>query len=268
METLQTINKEVAFLKCNRLIDKKNIIQKIQSIKSKGIIGVIFYLPGDKVVNDGYEIVDSHGNPISNPENYIVIIDGQHRIKAALDCNYPADKIRLTMPGDTSLDTMTILLALNNECFKWNGNSYLRAAYIRHPESKDLAYMNLLAEAGFPLSTISWLVTLGITVNQQHLNTYIATSGVVACADIERAKLFLENARKVGFSDKYLKKRYLIEGISKFIKDDDIDYKVIFNNLLSLDFGDISVLESIGNCPFSTYDYLNKKWYGEEAENI
>ena len=52
------------------------------------------------------------------------------------------------------------------------------------------------------------------------------------------------------------------------IKDDDIDYKVIFNNLLSLDFGDISVLESIGNCPFSTYDYLNRKWYGEEAENI
>lgn len=268
METLATINKEVAFLKCNRLIDKKNIIQKVQSIKSKGIIGIIFYLPGDKVVKDGYEIIDSHNNSISKPENYIVIIDGQHRIKAALDCNYPTDKIRLALPGDISLDTMTILLALNNECFKWAGNNYLRAAYIRHPKSKDLAYMNLLAEEGFPLSTISWLVTLGTTVNQTHLNTYIATSGVVACANIERAQLFLETARKAGFSDRYLKKRYLIEGIAKFIKDDDIDYKTIFNNLLSLKKNDINILESVGKHPFSTYDYLNRIWYKEESENI
>jgi hypothetical protein len=72
METLATINKEIAFIKCNRLIDKKNIIQKIKSIKEKGIIGIIFYLLGDKVV--GYEIVDSHNKPVEHPENYIVII--------------------------------------------------------------------------------------------------------------------------------------------------------------------------------------------------
>lgn len=268
METLATINKEIAFIKCNRLIDKKNIIQKIKSIKEKGIIGIIFYLPGDKVVADGYEIVDSHNKPVEHPENYIVIIDGQHRIKAAMDCNYPADKIRLALPGDSSLDTMTILLALNNECFKWTGNSYLRAAYIRHPESKDLAYMNSLASEGFPLSTVSWIVTLGTSVNQQHLNKYIATSGIVVGANIEMAKLFLKNARQVGFSDKYLKKRYLIEGLAKFIKGDNIDSETIFNKLLSLDINDVSVLESIRNCPISVYAYLNNKWFNEDSQNI
>lgn len=73
----------------NRDIDKRQVSKKIASIqKCGGIIVPLLVVPASVCIENGIEIVDDKGNPITkdtpNLDKILIIIDGQHR-KTALE---------------------------------------------------------------------------------------------------------------------------------------------------------------------------------------
>ena len=92
-ETMEVTEKayKVAFVKNNRPIDNNKvdgfiaIIAKGKYEKAYPIIAV----SAKVLIENNYQVVDVDGNEVKeeNADDYIVILDGQHRTKAFLECS-------------------------------------------------------------------------------------------------------------------------------------------------------------------------------------
>ena len=79
--------KEIAFIKGNRELANNNISSKVKSLSECGTNLVpIMVVEGKKAVDDGCSLVLPDGKDIADDvEKYLVIVDGQHRYKAAMN---------------------------------------------------------------------------------------------------------------------------------------------------------------------------------------
>ena len=82
--------KKVAFIAggVNRGIDKSNLKAKMKSIVECGQLMELVVVDGEDVVKDGLSLKDPvSGLPIdsSKANNYLVIIEGQHRYRAIME---------------------------------------------------------------------------------------------------------------------------------------------------------------------------------------
>ena len=217
--------KEVAFVANNRNLNKanlKSICKTYQQFHTN--ISPIIYVSGEKAQNEGLKMV---GENINNPENYVVIVDGQHRFIASRktikvsdsgkellrDTDTPTvDDNKLLFMECTVDDSINNILGAANYAAKtWQTNDYLVGASMDSTdEATKLA--GELVKRGFKASTISLIMygkadTLkSADLKRAYEDKALNPNGL----DLDRAKEFLDIVSKQ-FKDSIIKKRYLIQ---------------------------------------------------------
>ncbi|PJI22417.1 hypothetical protein [Prevotella intermedia] len=228
-DELKKIGKDVAFLSNNRNLSITNLKSICKTYQQFGTnISPIIYVTGEKAQNEGLNITDAiTGEKVTNPENYIVVIDGQHRFiasrKTIKESKDGKELLRGTdtptvdvtklmfMECDVDAPISNILGAANYAAKTWQTNDYLAGASMDSTdEATKLA--GDLVKRGFKANTIS-LIMYGkadklksADLKRAYEDKALNPNGL----DLDRAKRFLDIVSKQ-FKDNTIKKRYLIQ---------------------------------------------------------
>ena len=154
-------NLVVAFIEGNREIVKKNVQNKKDSFEDFHCnIIPILYVKGDKAVADGCKLVDVDGNPIADPamiSNSIAIVDGQHRITAAIKNGFDPNTIIL-LEDYSEANTKKLIAGANCDSFTWNTKDYVGGAALMNPENKIAEFSKDLVNRKFSMSTLGLIL--------------------------------------------------------------------------------------------------------------
>lgn len=242
IETLKELlksGKKFARLASNREVNRKNVEDKKKSIKEVGVLQTITVVEAEKIVKLGYKITDFEtGEEISDPESYIVIIDGQHRYTAFNELLAEATENGEVFDKELSVTTLIIegisllkvLYEINNRVNKWDGRDFPGAldeeTLKKYPL---LSQIKLLTNEGYSLdSACKWLTfkneitkaVLSNVVSGEKLPEKIIGK-ITNLKGIERGLDILKSAKKT-LSEKVLKTRTVIDWIiSKYDYLDD-----------------------------------------------
>lgn len=211
--------KKVAYLAANRKLNQKNINAKSNSLKKTGgnIVPMMF-VEATKAVNDGLEVVDALSGEVVEGDavkDYIVIIDGQHRFMAG-----HTDKVDPTTvylyESYSDLPTLTLVSIANIDTNKWNGGDYAHGAAMAKPEDEGLKFIRQLADAGYPLNTVSLMATFSTNITSAKLAKIMAGDSVTVDVNRERCEKLLD-VLKAKFEEKpaYYKHRYIWSAIAQ-----------------------------------------------------
>lgn len=239
IKTVAELGKKVAFVKGNRAISKKNLSQKIASIKESGQLMPVIVVEGKAVSDEGLVLVDCVTNEeVASNEvtNYIVIIEGQHRYTAITmlqqeditkGTNYaPADIMVMYALNPKGKSVKKLISELNRTSIIGDGKDYVTGAALCNPTNELLEFAKELVDlksikagdklpnAGYSISTISKLATFSSSLDKDKLAKCMDEgTECLPSANIPRAMKILETARKVGFKDNYLSHKYFIDWI-------------------------------------------------------
>ena len=177
--------KKVAFIAggVNRGIDKSNLKAKMKSIVECGQLMELVVVDGEDVVKEGLSLKDPvFGLPIdsSKANDYLVIIEGQHRYRAIMELREKDAKakkdyedamkkwqdngsdeedkpeeytpkapkqIMVKYPLNNEILIQTLISEMNNTSVKWAKGDFARQAFAMYPDNKVLKfiveYMNM-----------------------------------------------------------------------------------------------------------------------------
>lgn len=233
---LRAEGKKIAFIDGNRIPKDKNILNKRKSLSEHGQLVPAIIMDASVVNGAGLELVDAVTlKPISNEEleNYVVILDGQHRFIAW--CKNEEEGVKnkgdffLMYPLNSDPTPQEVLSEANIATDMWSGGDYGRGALLMNvgEDLPLLVAINELTALGSPLSTACKWFTFkdgGIT---KELLAKAMTGNIDKklknTANLERGKRLLEAAKKA-FSIAFLFKRYLIDFlVEKYESADDSD---------------------------------------------
>ena len=205
----------VAYIKGNRVLNPKNVAQKVKSLEFMGgTVTPLMYVTGEEATAEGLELVDAiTGKPIDDAINSVVIIDGQHRYAAFNKSGkIQADKMHV-QHCDCPMGIMQTLKAMNGDSTPWNGADVMGACHLINPDNELLALAADMASRGFPVSTVSLVLCWSNSLKKTHFFNALTNGGDlgVTC-DLERAKKFLDVASSK-FEDKVLKTKYFISAV-------------------------------------------------------
>lgn len=235
---LKDAGKKIAFVKGNRSIKEKNFVSKMKSMVDFGqLLPAVIMLAVD-VVNAGLEIVDAEtGETVPNDEleNYVVLLDGQHRYMAYLQ-NEKAGKAEqgefyMIFPLNENIPPQKMLSVINNDTNLWVAGDYGKALLIMSREEKLplVEFLNELMDLGMQISTAQrWGCLKFMDINKAMLAEAIKGNVHKALKfdrNLGTGKRFWEIASKK-FDIKILKHRYFIDFfIEKYDDADDEDRK-------------------------------------------
>lgn len=214
---LLAMGKKVAFIAENRKLNQKNLKAKADSLKkTNGNLVPLMYVEATKAVNDGRTVVDAKtGEAVEGDavKDYIVIIDGQHRYLAAVTNNVDPNTVYL-YESYIDLPTLTLVSVANIDTNKWQGGDFAHGAAMANPEDEGLKFIRRMADAGFPLNTVSLMTTFTATVTSDKLAKIMAGESIKLNVDPERCETLLD-VMKDKFSEKpnYYKHRYVWNAI-------------------------------------------------------
>lgn len=221
MRTLASLiseGKKVAFISGNREPNSKNISSKQDSLKEfKFNIVPLMYIKGEKAVKDGCTLVDADTRTIvaeDDATKYIVIIDGQHRYKAAICENISTENLIL-FEDYTEANTKKLLAAANVECNPWDASDFIKGSMLLNSGNDIAKFANELSEQGYPITTIGKIMCFdsGKLGKSQFAKIMRHEPITVKGIDIERAKRFLKAVKDSHFNDDFVKSRYLINAV-------------------------------------------------------
>lgn len=234
---ISEVGKKVSFVKGNRNVDRKNLKQKKTSIVECGQLVPIIIINSEEAIAEGLTIVDCETGvevPQSEAQNYVVIVEGQHRYKAIKELQdedkkkfthvAPEDVIVMYAQNGKSKSVKKLISELNRTSVNWDGKDYVTGAALCNPTNELLKYAKELADLrsevrgdglptnGYPISTISKLTSFGpkLTIKALTESMEKGTDGLPT-ANIERAKRVIDSALRVGFDHKYLSHKYFID---------------------------------------------------------
>lgn len=239
MKTLSELNRKMAFVKGNRSINGKNLKQKMESIKECGQLMPIIIVDGTAAAEEGLTLVDCKTREVVSPDkvaDYVVDIEGQHRLEALMrlqeedeknGTSYaPAEIYVMYAQNPKGKSIKKIISELNITPFVWDGKDFITCASLCNPSSELLKFAKYLADlkstkkgdnlppSGYPLATVSKLVTFGPSLKKEKLADCMEKgTDCLPTANIGRAVTILDTARSVGFKDQYLAHKYFIDFI-------------------------------------------------------
>jgi hypothetical protein len=228
LKDLQDEGKKIAFIKGNRSINKSNVNAKAKSFSKCGCNFVpLMYVSGTKAISEGLELVTTDNQPIGKDEadDYIVIIDGQHRFKAFQQAQLDPSKLYL-FEAYADKPTLTLLSVANVEAKTWSPAEYLVGASISNKDNELLQACNKLQEEGFKLPTISKIYTWNGCLTKSKLSGLMQGKELNISndlVDLERGNKFVE-AAKEKFDVKFIAKRYLIDAVIDLSSQSGYDY--------------------------------------------
>ena len=153
--------KKVAFIKGNRQVNNKNVKSKKTSFVKFGMNLIpLMYVSGEKAIADGCTLIDAKTGAEIDAEQaqeYIAIVDGQHRLTAAMEDELSEDNVYL-FECYSAANTKELVASTNIDSNPWDGRDYAYSAVMFNKESKLAKMANELAEAGYAISTIGMIL--------------------------------------------------------------------------------------------------------------
>ena len=193
LASLEAEGFSVAFVAGNRSINEKNIKSKKGSFDEfKCNLVPLLYVSGEKAVKDGCTIVDSStGKDIekAKADSYIVVLDGQHRFTAAMECELSHDRIYL-FEDYSGADTKKLLATSNVDSFPWNASDFIGGAVLFNPENEMAKFAKELTDLDYPSSTISHILCFkgGKITKRQYAKIMQGESVSIDECDIDASK--------------------------------------------------------------------------------
>lgn len=246
---LRAENKKIAFIKGNRIPSQENIFSKRKSLRKYGQVVPIVIEDAPKVKADGLEVMEvvvknetensqkaensdsSLGfqlidgvtlKPIPEDEleNYVVILEGQHRYLAYLlnEAERVENKGELyfIFPFNPEVIPKEILAQANIVTEKWSGGEFVQGARIL-TGGKDLPLLDEILELtkkGYSLASAAYWCTCryGRITNAMLADAMEGTihQNLNYTVNLERGRRLLAAAR-VTLKDDFLKHRYLLD---------------------------------------------------------
>lgn len=239
---------KVARLAGNRDLKDKAVKAKMKSLKKCGMLVPAIIVDAKDALDAGQDVVDCEtGEAVTyqTADQYIVLIDANHRYQAHLDLlrnNENLDESE-QYKGDfymlyplSRMDIAPMLTEINTVTDPWKGGDYGRGARLlnKDEELPLLDFINDLTSKGYSLESASKWATFTGKVNKPMMAK--AMNGEVADVlrktnGLERGERLLK-AAKEGFSEGFLKTRTLPDWIiSKYDDADDADKATVISNI-------------------------------------
>ena len=215
--------KKIAFIKGNRQVNNKNVKSKKVSFLKFGMNLIpLMYVSGEKAIADGCTLIDAKTGAEIDAEQaqeYIAIVDGQHRLTAAMEDELSEDNVFL-FECYSEANTKELVASTNIDSNPWDGRDYAYSAVMFNKESKLAKMANELAEAGYAISTIGMILYFKSgKFGKKDLSNIMQGKDAREGYSLERAEYFLEKAR-VKFEDVFIGKKYLISAVSDLSSDE------------------------------------------------
>lgn len=228
IEELQTKGLEIFFLKDNRDLTPVNVKGKMTSIKEEGLITPLHLIPAEKAIEEGLEIIDKNGSLVNkeNAANGFIIGDGNNRYKAIMNLrDKPEEAGKGMNPIKCMIDIemgniLKKVIEMNNTSVKWKGKDYIKTALNQHKGNETLEFIKELQDKKFSDSTISLILCSDTKLSKIIPSLVTDITKLPKSCKLDRAKKFVDAARSVGYPDKYIAKRYLIESFIDLLKDE------------------------------------------------
>ena len=225
LTSLENRGLSVAFVKGNRIVNDANIKAKKKSFKTTtGNLVPLMYVSGRKaVVEDRCQLIDpiSHKDlEVTNEtaDNYIVIVDGQHRYKAFIeDAISHDDIILMEVYYKDGIKTQELLSIMNIESSSWSAGDYVNGMDLFR-QNKLTEFCRDLCNRGYSISTIGLILSFGVSkLNKKTIAKYMIgeIEDLPFDYNLERAESFMAAVKASHFDDSFACKRYLIEVCAK-----------------------------------------------------
>jgi hypothetical protein len=155
--------KKVAFVDGNRAINENNVKKHMTSLEKFGKNLVrLLYVDANDV--EGYDIHDADTDEMVKKENYgdyIVVLDGQHRFKAAMRLaadetkNFTLDNLRwdkVELDGHSFQD---VLIEVNTRTQPWKGSDYISGCVLNNPQNEIALFAKEVTSKGASAKTVN-----------------------------------------------------------------------------------------------------------------
>ena len=155
--------KKVAFVDGNRAINENNVKKHAASLEKFGRNLVrLLYVDANDV--EGYDIHDADTDEIVEKENYgdyIVVLDGQHRFKAAMrlaadeNKDFSLDSLRwdkVELDGHSFQD---VLIEVNTRTQPWKGSDYISGCVLNNPQNEIALFAKEVTSKGASAKTVN-----------------------------------------------------------------------------------------------------------------
>jgi hypothetical protein len=221
-ETMEVTEQDykVAFVKNNRPIDQNKvdgfitIIAKGKYEKAFPIIAV----SAKVMVENGYQVIDIDDNEVKddNADDYIVILDGQHRTMAFLECSFTDPKV---VPNTYIREVDNIgeyLVDINDVGTSWNQRDRFAVAALTSDDKLIHEIASRIRE-GFNPSTASLIYTQKKISNKQVKNLLRGEELKLpkgAVTNIDRGNRFIQLCKEAGIGVKFITRRYFINAFN------------------------------------------------------
>lgn len=228
--------KKFAFISFNRDIDEKQVKALQASFKELGECHTpLMMMEGEKVAAMGFKINDIlTGEDVTDKANqYLVIVDGQHRYMAALGLEDWQDMTKLScFITDSKADLAQLLASVNNDCKKWSFSDFTGATVaVREDESGVLKFINDCAKDGFSPAVIGMILFQDSSkkLSKDKIAKVMAGEDlckvmtskqdkVAANYNLELAQLYVDNAKASPLADIKVKGKGAVIG-SRYLAD-------------------------------------------------
>ena len=148
--------KNISFVDGNRAINKNNVKKHIESLKKFGTNLVpLLYVEATEV--KGRTLYDAETGEVVTPEDYSkywVILDGQHRYKAAVELAASEDANGFTLDAlkwekvemKEGLTLDDYLIEVNTRTQPWKGADYICGCVLHNPDNEVAQFAHSLTE--------------------------------------------------------------------------------------------------------------------------
>ena len=196
-----------------------------KSIKEEGLHTPLHLVPAATAIEEGIEVLDDKGSTVTDGTDKYVLVDGNNKYRAIQvlrATNEPGKAIEAIkcIIDERAKNIQAMVMTMNNVVRPWSNADAIKAA----SKTKSNEVVDFIAEKvkeGFSFSTISLALTgQNNKIKKDVIMKYIAGTGELPKCNIERAKKKLAAMKEAGFSDKFVKSRYLFEAIDDLVKDE------------------------------------------------
>ena len=240
--------KKVAFIAggINRDINKANLNDKVKSIGEHSQYVPLVVVDGEDVVNAGLSLKEPvSGLPIdsSKANDYLVIIEGQHRYRAIMelrekDANNKKKYEKAMKKWQKDGSKPENKPEMNNTSVKWTKGDFAKQAYAAYPDNEVLKFIvkymdiqhqrtkkgeadDMLPNGGFKLTTLSKYLIYSADIKESvlaetckygedNLTKYV---GDEPNKLVEKAEKIIKAGLDAGFTYRFLAKGFFIDWI-------------------------------------------------------
>lgn len=224
VEALQAERKQIVFLAFNRDVTNKtpHVKRLAKSIKEEGLHTPLYLVPATTAIAEGIEVLDDKGSTVTDGTDKYVLTDGNNKFRAIQllrTSNEPGkavEPIKCIIDEDAK-NIQRMVMTMNNVVKVWSNADSIKAASKLKP-NEVVDFIAAKVKEGFSFSTISLVLTgQNNKIKKDVIMKYNAGTGELPDCDLINGKKKLEAMKEAGFSDKFIKSRYLIEKINALV---------------------------------------------------